>query len=172
MSSPTYFSSNCTPLRLVQLAQRVILYLALGETMSPRAELTSNSTPGDIVAAIGYLDQRFEYREKNDEERRKVDDARHQTLIQGQDRIVKGQEELVARVDNHGLRTTAIETKWEAFFGPQGAFGMVMRGIDEQKVQMKEQTKVSSRTNWILAVGVGIVLAAQFFAPYLHGLVK
>lgn len=146
--------------------------------MSPRPELTSTSTLTDVVGAVSLLGQQLEYREKTDEERRKVDDARHETLIKGQDRIAKGQDELVSRVDNHGLRTTAIETRWEAFFGPQGAFGMVMRGIEEQKEQMKtqgasfeakmtEQTKTSNRTNWILAVGVGIVLAAQFLAPYL-----
>jgi hypothetical protein len=164
------FLSTLIRRSLAMQARRSILFLVLGDQMSPRAsELTSASSLSDVAGAVSLLGQQLDYREQTDAERRKVDDARHETLIKGQDRIAQGQDELVSRVDSHGLRTTAIETRWEAFFGPQGAFGLVMKGIDTQSEQIKAQTKVSNRTNWILAIGVGIVLAAQFFVPMLRG---
>lgn len=110
------------------------------------------SSAQNTESAVSSLVQRWDEREKLDNERRKVDDARYETLA-------KRHEILIERVDKHGERTTALETKWAAFFDEKtGAFRYVTQGME------KLNTK-TDKMAWLLAIGIGIMWAIQYFHP-------
>jgi hypothetical protein len=117
--------------------------------MSPTSNLT------EVSVKMDSLISRIEGRDKLDEERRKTDDARYTTLS-------KRHEEILERVDKHGIRTTALETKWAAFFGDEGAFKLVMKGLENLD-------KKSDKQNWFIAIGIGILGALQFLLPIWRG---
>jgi hypothetical protein len=81
--------------------------------MSHHEEFT---TMEQVSSKLNSISQSLAARDRVDADRRKVDDTRDTRLLE--------------RVDAHGIRTTAIETKWEAFFGPNGAFTYVTRKIE------------------------------------------
>jgi len=81
-------------------------------------------------------------------QRRAEDDRRDSAAI-------TDRKELLKRVDDHGTRTTRLETKWEAFFAPEGAFQSVLnRGITQGK-------KIDKLT-WFVGIGIGIVATLEF----------
>ena len=103
-----------------------------------------------ISGELNSIRQTLEAQDTLDAERRKVDDARY-------GRLAKGQEDLVARVDRHGTRTTAVETQLATFFGENGAFRIVLKGIDS----LTKDGKLQSR---LIYIGMGIILALQFIS--------
>lgn len=107
----------------------------------------------EIALQLQALNQKFQARDEMDAERRKTDDARY-------DALKKSNDEVMARVDGHGLRTTALETKWAAFFGDEGAFKVVVRN-------QENQGKKIDRLSWFIAGGIGLLAALQFIIPIL-----
>lgn len=107
-----------------------------------------------LAAQFHAFSKRWDDRELMETERRKLDDERDRKHTQKMD-------EVLDRLDKHGTRTTALETKWEAFFGDQGAFKLVVKGLD----------KLDGKTDklaWLLAIGIGIMVAVQYFHPGIH----
>lgn len=56
--------------------------------------------------------------------------------------------------ETHIERTARLEANWEAFFSEQGAFPIVMEKIQEHGRKI-------DRLTWLVAVGMGILLAVQ-----------
>lgn len=104
----------------------------------------------EVSAELLSIRQTLEAQDRIDAERRKVDDAREEAAS-------KAREALLERVDKHGIRTTTLETMWAAFFGPNGAFALVLKQLDSQGAQNK----------WILGllittlIGVVVSLATK-----------
>lgn len=92
--------------------------------------------------------RRLEDQDRKYDARTRIDDERER-------RAAEDRRELLDRVDAHGVRTTAIETKWEAFFGEQGAFKFFIG-------QITDLAKKNDRLTWLVAVGVGIIITLQF----------
>lgn len=103
--------------------------------------------PEEQVTMVEVL-RRLDEQDRKYEARTRIDDEREQ-------RAERDRRELIERVDAHGVRTTAIETKWEAFFGEQGAFKFFIS-------QIGDLAKKNDRLTWLVAVGVGIIITLQF----------
>ena len=102
----------------------------------------------EVTAALDRLNDKIDSQNREYDQRRKEDDKR--TLA-----ATKAREELLKRVDAHGLRTTKLESRFEAFFGPEGAFQSVLhRGIS--------QGKKIDKLSWLMGIGVGIVATLEF----------
>ncbi len=97
-------------------------------------------TIAEVSLTLDAINVRMKQRDELDSERRKVDDLRH--------------ERAAATAIAQATRTTALETNWTAFFGPQGAFTGLMEELKLLRVK-------TDRQNWYIAMGVGIILAAQ-----------
>lgn len=69
-----------------------------------------------VSAELIAIRENLTARDRLDSERRKVDDARDERLLD--------------RVDKHGTRMTTMETRWEAFFGDNGAWNYVKKKIE------------------------------------------
>src|SRR5271163_3926058 len=112
----------------------------MGELNVPYEEFT---TMAAISSELNSIRQTLEARNVLDAERRKIDDERDIRLLE--------------RVDIHGQRMTAMETKWAAFFGENGAFTYVKKKIESTDLQNK----------WIIAlvittlVGIIVNLAVK-----------
>ena len=113
------------------------------------------STPTvDVMSRqIAEVIRRLDEQDKKYDARRKEDDRREETAS-------RTRSELLSRVDAHGQRTTKLETKWEAFFGDQGAFKLFCGQI------AGHDRKIDNLRTYVL-IGLGLVLAAQFFVPML-----
>lgn len=74
-----------------------------------------------VSAELGAIRQSLDARDQLDAERRKLDDARDARML--------------ARVDKHGTRMTAMETNWANFFGENGAFTFVKKKIEATDAQ-------------------------------------
>jgi len=107
-----------------------------------------------VMAAIEAVDARIKAKDELEAERRKTDDIRYE-------RLAKNQETIIERTDKHGLRTTALETLWSAFFGDQGAFKIVVKN-------QEDQGKKIDRLSWGFAIGIGLLMATQFWLTYGH----
>lgn len=105
-------------------------------------------TMADVAAALESIETAMSNEAKLTQERRKVDDEREK-------KADLRTAELIQRIDNHGLRTTAIETKWEAFFGDQGAFKIFVKNIEDL-------SRKSDKQAILLAIGIGIIITLQF----------
>lgn len=92
--------------------------------------------------------RRLEEQDRKYEARTRIDDEREQ-------RAERDRRELLDRVDAHGIRTTAIETKWEAFFGEQGAFRQFC-------AQITGHDKKIDRLMWLAGVGFGVLITLEF----------
>lgn len=123
--------------------------------MTPRRDLPPMATIEQVAEQVRGIDFRLESQDKVDEERRKLDDDRYTHLA-------AGQKEVLSRVDTHGTRTTALETKWAAFFGDEGAFKLVMKNIDSQG-------KKIDKLMWLVACGIGGLAALEFIQKFFLG---
>jgi len=103
---------------------------------------------GELKAQLAAVIKRLDEQDRKYDARREEDDAREA-------RAQKERQELIARVDRHGVRTTAIETKWEAFFSEQGAFRLFC-------AQIAGHDKKIDKLMWIAGIGFGIVVTLQF----------
>jgi hypothetical protein len=105
-----------------------------------------------VRAELDSIRRNLEARDRLDQERRKVDDAREQSAA-------AAREHLLERVDGHGRRTTALETKWEAFFSEQGAFRVLIRLSEQNNCDIKalaEETRKSIQALWRpVLIGIG-----------------
>lgn len=117
------------------------------------------ATIDQVATRVELIDQKFDSKEETDKQRRIVDDARF-TVLTG------GQKEVLARVETHGTRTTALETKWAAFFGDEGAFKAIMKRIDSMGDKQDDQGKKIDKLTWIVAGGLGAVSATQFIIEF------
>ena len=106
-------------------------------------------TMTEVSQTLNSILQDLSSRKILEAERRKLDDARDESAR-------KDRKELLDRVNAHGTRTTALETKWAAFFGDEGAFKLVMKAG-------AEQSKKLDRNTWLIAIGFGILIATEFF---------
>lgn len=106
-----------------------------------------------IIHRLDQIESRVSNAAELYDERRRTDDARYE-------RVIKAQDAILERVDGHGRRTTAIETKWEAFFGKQGAYGIILETL-------KNQDNKIDRLAWYIAIGIGLVVGIQFLIPFL-----
>lgn len=100
---------------------------------------------GEVAIIVQNIERKLDEKIEEDGKRRLVDDKRYDTILE--------------RTDKHGLRTTALETLWAAFFGDQGAFKVVVKNQDEQG-------KKVDRLSWLMAIGCGLILATQFWLMY------
>lgn len=107
--------------------------------------------PEDEVTMAEVL-RRLDDQDRRYEARTKVDDIR-------EERAERDRRELLDRVDKHGIRTTAIETKWEAFFGEQGAFRLFC-------AQISGHDKKIDRLMWLAGVGFGILITLEFILKH------
>src|ERR1700722_6192149 len=106
------------------------------------------TTMPQVSTALNSILQTLEARDTLDAERRKTDDAR-------EIHAVADRKELLDRVDAHGIRTTRLESRWEAFFGPEGAFQSVLnRGIS--------QGKKIDKLSWLVGIGGGVGATLAF----------
>ena len=97
---------------------------------------------GEVHFVLDAINEKLAARDKLDEERRKLDDTRAaQSTAATQDLL---------------MRTTALESNWTSFFSEKGAFPMLMSTI-------KAHGKKIDRQNWIVATGVGIMLAIEAY---------
>lgn len=120
--------------------------------MTPRRDAQPMVTLDQVSGRVELIDQRLESDAELDKERRKIDDDRYRTLSNGQGEVLK-------LVNDHGARTTALETKWTAFFGDQGAFKGVIKGLEDQGKKIDKLT-------WIVASGIGGLAVVQFIAEF------
>lgn len=97
--------------------------------------------------------RRLDDQDRKYDKRREEDDRREASAA-------AAREALLTRVDEHGKRTTKLETKWEAFFGDQGAFRLFCS-------QISNHDKKLDRLTMYFFIGMGILIAAQFFIPML-----
>ena len=103
---------------------------------------------GDINRKLEAVILRLDEQDRKYDARREEDDAREA-------RARTESQELIARVDRHGIRTTTIETRWEAFFGEQGAFRLFC-------AQIAAHDKKIDRLMWLAGVGFGILITLEF----------
>lgn len=109
----------------------------------------SKLSMGEIAIIVQNIESKLDSKVADDDKRREVDDRRY--------------NELINRTDKHGQRTTAVETQLAAFFSDQGAFKMVIKGIDALSVTVKEQGAKADKNSWLIAIGVGLLMATQFW---------
>lgn len=83
----------------------------------------------DVCRGMELIHQQLKSRDQIEAERRKLDDARDSAAR-------KDRSELLDRVNKHGTRQTALETRWEAFFGDQGAFKIVVKGMEQTTAKL------------------------------------
>lgn len=97
--------------------------------------------------------RRLDAQDRRYAERSNLDDQR-------EERASREREMLLERVDTHGKRVTIIETRFDAFFGEQGAFRLVCKKIDESADTVKAHGKY-------IFIGVGVIMAGEFLVPIL-----
>jgi|GEM_PF-5706367 len=102
---------------------------------------------GELKAQLAAVIRRLDELDRKYDARREEDDARDA-------RAHTEREELRERLDRHGVRTTALETKWEAFFSEQGAFRLFC-------AQITAHDKKIDRLMWIAGIGFGIVITLE-----------
>lgn len=107
----------------------------------------------EISLQLVNITRRLDDQDKKYDARRVEDDARDARAHVERDAAAE-------RLDLHGRRTIALETKWEAFFGDQGAFKQFVLKLESHDAKLDKMSAY-------LLIGVGILLASQFLIPLL-----
>lgn len=97
------------------------------------------------------ITDRFDKQDREYSARSKVDDARYA-------KSTNQREEMLARMDGHGKRTTALETKWTAFFSDEGAFKIFVTKLESQEAGQRTVQRMIGGLIVLQAVGIPLLL--------------
>lgn len=103
----------------------------------------------DLLAGIRDVKANLMEQDRRDAARRLVDDERNKLNLECQKIILE-------RLDRHGNRTTAIETKITGWFEKGGVISMLITTV-------AGQGKLIQRALIAIGVGTGIILTVEFF---------